>query len=90
MFLKFILILVFIALVGVWYLLSEINITRSSYTVRRKNDETSYFNYRYHEWFNKNETRLLELHEQEFCDSMQLNFDDFCRSIYSENTIIYR
>lgn len=44
----------------------------------------------YYEWYMKNEERLEELYEQEYCESMTLPFPEFTYFVYTgEFTIMY-
>ena len=87
--LTFILLLYFLCLFGILYILSEINITYSTYCIRRKKDESIYFNERYYQWFIRKEIDLIKLYEEELCENMKLNFDDFCIILYNGGTINY-
>lgn len=82
-------ILMFFVLLMLWHLAVEINLSFSSYGVRKKRDYEIYDNKRYYDWFVRMEPYLWNLYQEEYCDEMQLNFDEFCRSIYCGGRIVY-
>ncbi len=73
----------------IMYIASEINITSSSYGVRRKITLNEYELHRYNTWCLEKRGELKNLYEQEYCESMQLIYDDFCYAIYNEYEICY-
>jgi hypothetical protein len=85
----FILILLFIGIIGICYILSELNITYSSYLIRMKKQNDVEFNTSYYNWFILNENKLIILYEQEICENMSMNFDQFCLILYKGGTINY-
>lgn len=80
----------FLGTFGTMYILSEINLSTSSYGVRRRVDEQEYFDARYHSWFERKEDDLSVLYKQEVCESMKLSLEDFASAIYhGEFKIVY-
>lgn len=60
--------------------------TFSTFGIRKQLD--SYQDY--YDWYIKNEERLVELYDEEYCQSMTNPFDVFCRNIYTGDfKIIY-
>lgn len=71
------------------YLATEINMSQSTYGVRRRITQTEYENNMYYKWYTRKEKELEILYKQEYCEAMTLSFDDFCQAVYNELKIIY-
>jgi len=81
---------IFISLLLFWYLASEINLTNSSYGVRRRIETREYDDHRYYEWLSRKMDELEEQHEQEICEDMTLPLEESCLAKYTGSyTIIY-
>lgn len=79
----------FIAFILIMYILSEANITKSSYGIRRLATQKAYDNARYVEWLVRKEPELEVLYGDESCGEMDLSFEDFCMAIYTGKEITY-
>ena len=40
-------------------------------------------------WFFKRETELRKLHEDNYCNSMEIGVEEFCKGIYDGRCITY-
>jgi len=79
----------FLATILAMYLAGELNVTISTYGIRRRITQTEFDNAIYFKWFSEREARLRGLWEEEFCSHIKYSFDEFCLAIYNENNIVY-
>lgn len=89
--LTFIFVCLFLGTLGGVYLLSEVNISRGSFSVRKRVSDAYTEGLSFTLWFYKKESDLVELYSQEVCEDMQLSFDEFCFSVFYDHfRIIYK
>ena len=63
----------------------------STYGVRKKIDIRAYDDFRYYTWLKLNSHRLENLYEEELCEDMQLQYEDFVLAIYTDSyQIVYK
>lgn len=74
----------FIGVLGLMWLLSEINVTNSSFGVRKGVDRRYLVGLEFTLWFKKREEELLSLWEAEVCECMNLGFEEFCQAIFND------
>ncbi len=87
--LTFYLSLLFLTTIGLMQIAAELNSTSSSYGVRRGITQKEFDNGMFFRWYTAMESKLKELYDQEFCESMTLTFEEFCEAMYYEKKIVY-